>query len=289
MIESYPAEIQQVIISGSDGLSVSYVTDKGGVWHYHPEFEIMLNISCNGTRIVGDSIEIFDNYDLVLIPGNMPHCWNYYRYQDSLPPRHSVIAHFNRNIFGDTLLYQHEMSEVRELFDEAQWGISFSAGDARDASKFMEGMTSHSGIEKLIDFLNVLRILCNSKHRRKLCSEKYRIETDDSNEKEMAEAYNYIREYYRKPISLEEISRIAGMKPHSFSKVFKKHTGSGFVEFVNQVRTDRACYLLRESRAAIHDIAEECGFASLSNFNKQFRKIMGVSPRTYREQLTIKM
>lgn len=288
MIEYHPAEMPQIIKSSSDGLYAEYVSDRGGVWHYHPESEIMLNIKCNGTRIVGDSVEIFDNYDMVLIPGNMPHCWNYYRDEELQPSGHSIIVHFNRNIFGDSLIFQHEMSRVRELFDEAQRGISFSVEDAKMAQKFMEGMTSHTGIEKLIDFFNILKILCNSKRRRKLCSENYRIEGDERNEKEMAEAYNYIREYYRKPITLDEISKIAGMKPFSFSKLFKKHTGTGFVEYVNQVRTNRACYLLRESRAAINAIASECGFASLSNFNKQFRKIMGVSPRKYREQFSIK-
>ena len=74
------------------------------------------------------------------------------------------------------------------------------------------------------------------------------------------------------------------MSPFAFSRYFKKHSGAGFVEYVNQVRTNKACYLLRETEFQVQDIAAECGFASISNFNKQFRKSVGISPRDYRTQ-----
>lgn len=74
------------------------------------------------------------------------------------------------------------------------------------------------------------------------------------------------------------------MSPFAFSRYFKKNSGAGFVEYVNQVRTNKACYLLRETEYQVHDIAIDCGFASISNFNKQFRKTVGISPRDYRAQ-----
>jgi AraC-like DNA-binding protein len=74
------------------------------------------------------------------------------------------------------------------------------------------------------------------------------------------------------------------MSPFAFSRYFKKNSGAGFVEYVNQVRTNKACYLLRETDYQVHDIAIDCGFASISNFNKQFRKSVGISPSDYRTQ-----
>ena len=74
------------------------------------------------------------------------------------------------------------------------------------------------------------------------------------------------------------------MNPNSFSRYFKKNCGAGFVEYLNRVRTNKACYLLRETDYQIRDIASECGFSSISNFNKQFRKSEGVSPGFYRAQ-----
>jgi len=100
----------------------------------------------------------------------------------------------------------------------------------------------------------------------------------------MTDVYNYIREHYFKPISLEKISKVANMTPYSFSRHFKKNYGAGFIEYLNRVRSNKACYLLRETDYHIHDIAVECGFSSISNFNKQFRKSEGISPSEYKAQ-----
>jgi AraC-like DNA-binding protein len=100
----------------------------------------------------------------------------------------------------------------------------------------------------------------------------------------MTDVYNYVRENYSKPITLEKISRIAHMSPFAFSRYFKKNCGAGFIEYLNRVRMNKACHLLRETEYQVHDIAEQCGFSSTSNFNKQFRKIEGLAPRDYRAQ-----
>jgi AraC-like DNA-binding protein len=100
----------------------------------------------------------------------------------------------------------------------------------------------------------------------------------------MSDVYTYIRENYFKTIPLEKIAKIAKMSPFAFSRYFKKNCGAGFIEYLNRVRTNKACYLLRETEYPVHDIALECGFASISNFNKQFRKAEGISPRDFRAQ-----
>ncbi|MGQ9619481.1 MAG: helix-turn-helix domain-containing protein, partial [Bacteroidales bacterium] len=169
-------------------------------------------------------------------------------------------------------------------FFEAERGVAFSVQDAKNVEKFMTGMISHSGIEKIINFFQVLKIMCFSTTRRQLCTENYKIRLDTSANKRIAKVYNYIRENYNRHISLEDISKVAEMKPFSFSKYFKRNTGSGYIEYLNQVRANRACYLLRETVNTIHEIAKECGFSSVSNFNKQFKKILGISPTEYRAQ-----
>lgn len=100
----------------------------------------------------------------------------------------------------------------------------------------------------------------------------------------MTSVYNYIRENFTKPISLAKISKVARMSPFSFSRYFKKNCGAGFVEYLNSVRMNKACHLLRETDYQISDISTGCGFNTISNFNKLFRKIEGMSPRDYRAQ-----
>ena len=145
-------------------------------------------------------------------------------------------------------------------------------------------MLTHKGIEKMIDFFSVLKILASAEKRRQLCSENYKLSIDERGNKRMTDVYTFIRENFSRQITLKDISKIANMSPFAFSKYFKKNCGSGFIEYLNQVRTNKACYLLRETDFQVQDIAVDCGFMSISNFNKQFRKTVGISPREYRAQ-----
>jgi AraC-like DNA-binding protein len=278
------AELEKIEIDDRGGFIADYISDTGGIWHFHPEYELVLNVKSNGTRIVGDSVELFDHYDMVLIAGNIPHSWNYYRHDGSLPEKHGIMVHFRQSSIGDALLGQYEMICVRELLVQSERGIGFSTDDARKAEKFLVQMIANMGIDKMIDFFNVLRILCRSDKKMLLCSENYKQAYDERGNKKMADVYSYIRENYFKPISLEAISKIAHMSPIGFSRFFKQNCGAGFIEYVNRVRTNKACYLLRETEYQIRDIALECGFESISNFNKQFRKTEGISPRDYRSR-----
>lgn len=278
------AELEQISHDGSSGFIADYVADSGGLWHFHPEYELVLNIKSNGTRIIGDSVELFDRYDMVLIAGNIPHSWNYYKSDKCLPEKHGIILHFKRSSLGDSMLAQHEMRCVKELLFLAERGIGFSVEDAKKAEKYLMQMISNTGIEKMIAFFNVLNLMCISEKKVPLCSENYKQAYDERGNKTMADVYTYIRENYFKPITLDNISKIAKMSPFSFSRFFKKNCGACFVEYLNRVRTNKACYLLRETDYQVHDIAVECGFASISNFNKQFRKTEGISPRDYRAQ-----
>jgi len=276
------AELEKILYDDGGGFRASYINDSGGFWHFHPEYELVLNIKGNGTRIIGDSVELFDQHDMVLIAGNIPHCWNYYRTDCSLPENQGIVVNFKLSSLGEPLLSQHELHCLKELLTNAERCISFSVEDAKEAEKHFIRMTNNKGIDKMIDFFNIVKILCTSGKRGYLCSENYKLSFDERGNKKMNDVYSYIRENYFKPISLQKVAKVAKMNPIAFSRYFKKSSGGCFVEYLNKVRTNKACYLLRETEYHVHDIAMECGFASISNFNKQFRKAEGTSPREYR-------
>lgn len=279
------AELEKILYDDGGGFRAAYINDTGGMWHFHPEYELVLNIKGNGTRIIGDSVELFDQYDMVLIAGSIPHCWNYYRPDNSLPEKHGIILHFKLTSLGDPLLSQHELKSLKELLNEGERGIVFSIDDARKAEKYFIHMINSKGIDKMIGFFNIIKIMCLSEKKCTLCSENYKLVFDERGNKRMSDVYTYISENYFKPISLNKISKIARMNPIAFSRYFKNNCGAGFVEYLNRVRINKAGYLLRETEYQVNDIAIECGFASISNFNKQFRKNEGLSPREYRIQV----
>jgi AraC-like DNA-binding protein len=278
------AELEKINGGEEEGFRAVHLNDSGGFWHFHPEYELILNTKSYGTRIIGDNAELFDQWDMTLIAGNIPHCWNHYKADGKVPQNHGIAVHFCLSSLGENFLNQPELKDIKQLFSEAERGVAFSVEEAKKAEKHLEKMVNLNGLDKLIEFFMVLKILCSADKRRPLCSENYKIAFDERGNKKMADVYTYIRENYFRSISLEEISKIADMSPFSFSKYFKKSSGAGFVEYLNQVRTNKACYLLRETEAQVNEIAEDCGFGSISNFNKQFRKLVGISPSDYRIQ-----
>ncbi|MBM3420080.1 MAG: helix-turn-helix transcriptional regulator [Bacteroidetes bacterium] len=276
------AELEKIEFPGTTGFMASYLDDKGGIWQFHHEFELMLNLKSYGTRIIGDSVELFDRYDMTLIAGNIPHSWNHYLHEGGVPPGHGIVLHFSRASLGEGFIAQHEMNSLRELLEIASLGIAFSETDARKAEPFLDIMTRTSGMEKMAAFFSLMHILCSSGKKRQLCSENYKPAADNRGNPVISRVYEYIRQNYSKPLTINDLASVAEMKPGSFGKYFKRNCGTGVVEYVNQVRSNRACYLLRETDRHVYEIAIECGFQSISNFNKLFRKHNMVTPVEYR-------
>lgn len=96
-------------------------------------------------------------------------------------------------------------------------------------------------------------------------------------------AKQFIRENYSRPISLEEVSAVAGFNPTYFSTLFKKESGSNFVDYLSEIRMNRAKELLRETNLNIAVICEQVGYSDLKHFTKSFKKSTGIKPNEYRK------
>lgn len=96
------------------------------------------------------------------------------------------------------------------------------------------------------------------------------------------EAMQHVRERCADPLTLAGVAARYGMNPSYFSRLFHRHAGMPLVEFINRARIQRSCQLLKRSEASIVEIAVAVGYNNLSHFNRQFRVIMGQSPREYR-------
>ncbi len=276
-------EIISIRHDEGSGFRVEWLDNDSSFLHLHPEFEIVLNITGNGTRVAGDSVEIFDHYDLVMLGPNLTHLWNFHKNDGKETQEHAIICHFRRESLGEELLSQFEMMQVKKLLDDASRGIVFPAEAGKTAEVHMRKMLHDTGIKKMVCFFQLLDILCSYEKYEYLAGEKNAGENNKVDTR-LTDVCVFIRENFFRPLTVKEVSVVAKMSPHSFSRFFSHNTGSGFVDYVNQVRTNKACYLLRETEHQIMDIVFECGFATVSNFNKQFRKHSGMSARDYRAQ-----
>ncbi len=93
----------------------------------------------------------------------------------------------------------------------------------------------------------------------------------------------YITENYDKDISLDDVSRYLNLSPYYFSKLFKSETGTTFVEYLTNLRMERAQELLKDETLSIKEICASVGYADPNYFSRTFKKNVGVTPTVYRE------
>jgi len=276
-------EIISIRHDDGSGFRAAWMDNESSFLHLHPEFEVVLNISGNGTRVAGDSAEIFDRYDLVMYGPDLKHLWNFHRQDETDKDRHAIMVHFRRDSFGEDLLSQFELADLRRLLDESARGIAFPPETGEAAEEPMRRLLSETGIRKMVSLFKLLDILCSAPRYSTLSGERPEGGSIMADER-LTSVCSFVRDNFYRAIPVKEVAGVAKMSPHSFSRFFSRSTGSGFVDYVNQVRTNKACYLLRETDHQINEIVFECGFATVSNFNKQFRKHAGMSARDYRAQ-----
>lgn len=99
----------------------------------------------------------------------------------------------------------------------------------------------------------------------------------------MAEACLYISQNCAEPLTLDIVAHQLGISKSYFAHLFKDYTQMTFIEYLIRERINRAETLLWGPKKKILDIAIECGFSSISSFNRTFKKAKGISPTAFRE------
>ncbi len=251
------------------------------IWHYHTELELVVINESTGTRFVGDSIEKFEPGEVVLIGKNLPHMWlndeNYFQEgSDLIASGYSI--HFREDFVGHQFLELPPTEILGQLFKKAKRGIRFTNLNFPIAENIATLLTESNDFSKLLQLLQILYKLAKHDETNLLSSEGYRnTKIREGSDK----THEYIFKNFKKSISLSEVAAIAEMNPSAFSRYFKRVHRKTFSRYLIEIRIGYACKLLMENKVTISEVCYESGFNNISNFNKQFRKIKGMSPSEY--------
>jgi transcriptional regulator GlxA family with amidase domain len=94
----------------------------------------------------------------------------------------------------------------------------------------------------------------------------------------------FINGHFHRTVRLAEAAELVEMTETAFSRFFKTKTGVTFVDFLNDIRIGHASRMLIDTTTPIAEIAFDCGFTSISNFNRIFKKKKGSVPKDFREK-----
>ena len=89
---------------------------------------------------------------------------------------------------------------------------------------------------------------------------------------------------YSREISLDDVSRQVNISPYYFSKIFKEESGLNFIEYLTNIRIDKAKELLSETDMSIKEVCATCGYTDPNYFSRSFKKNVGVTPTEYKER-----
>lgn len=94
---------------------------------------------------------------------------------------------------------------------------------------------------------------------------------------------DYMEQNLAAPLYLDELARQACLSKYHFCRMFKKHLGVSPIQFILGLRVRQAAKLLRGAAVTISNVALRTGFSDLSEFNKQFKRVTGLTPSAYRK------
>jgi AraC-like DNA-binding protein len=254
--------------------------------HYHDEYELNLIINASGAkRIVGNSIEVIGDLELVLIAPNLPHAW--FTHECTSPKITEVTIQWHRDLLEDKFLKRNQLNFIRKMFELSAKGITFSENTKVAISKRILSLSKHTGFDSVIELLLILRELSTSREIQTISDSGFTNDLNLSyNSRRLDTVFQYLNNNYNKPITLKDVSKLVNMNEVSFSRFIKKRTGTSFIDSLNEIKLGHASRLLLDTTHSISEISYQCGFNNISNFNKIFKKKKGYTPSEFRQNFS---
>lgn len=155
-----------------------------------------------------------------------------------------------------------------------------------DEFKYAQQAIRYGAKEYLLKPVRATDIL---KCLEKLADEYYQKDEEENKQQErnqinsfVKSARDYVEEHYAEDISLQEVAERIGISAGYLSTMFAQNMDCKFVDYLNQVRIERACTYLEQNYFKTYEIAYRVGFRDEKYFSRVFKKMKGMSPKEYR-------
>ena len=250
--------------------------------HQHEEIQFCFIVEGEGTLIVGDTISYYKKGDVMVIGSHLPHV---FKSDYSLKMSRMLTLFFTKDAFGIDFFELKELQELQEFFKRSKHGYKVIDKEEQMKKLFLQ-LENSSKLNQFLILLELLKLSSTCDYKS-LSSFIYDKKYSDNEGRRMRSVFEYTMNHFNEDISLIAISEVANMTKNAFCKYFKKRTNKTYIQFLNELRIEHACKLLqRKNESSIAEIAEASGFSNISNFNRQFKSALGMTPLSYRKNNT---
>lgn len=249
-------------------------------WHQHIEHELILFTEGEGLIFMGSYVGEFKPGDVFMIGSNLPHT-----FQKATPGLivNAMVIQFRSDFMGSDWLTIPEAKPIQRLLETAAYGLQLSTETSKILAPQMCTLADAHGFSRLAGLMQCLAVTAADKQAIKLSAINLRSIPEKKRER-IDRIFQYTMDNFQETITLEAMAEFAGMSVPAFCSYFKKCAKKTFVQFLNEVRVGYATGQLIDTQKSIAHICYESGYNSLTNFNRQFRKLKLMKPSDYRKR-----
>lgn len=237
-----------------------------------------------GTIIAGDHVGRFSAGSLFLIGSSQPHVFRndelYYKPRSKLRVQ-AISIYFDEQYAGESFWQLEELRRVHQFLLQAGTGYRVQGKTQAQLTPLIRELKSLKGINKLILFFQLLKVLAESRELHPLSITRHTANFTASEGKRMNDILQFTFNQSHRKIKIEEVAAVANLSAEAFCRYFKVRTRKTYTNFLNEVRISNACKMLIEKENNIQEICYDTGFANLSHFNRTFKKVTGKTPSSY--------
>jgi len=261
-----------------------------GIYHAHEFVELTYVAQGSGYHMIGDKEYRVSKGDFFIIKRNIGHLFykdvtsELVNYNLMFKPAFfdSMLTDFNdfnslafsylfRNLCQDIIIQEdlclnvHEQIEFEYLINQI----------------YSEYQTKQQGYLSMIRGYMILLVTKLFRYAQKYAN-VHQGDFKDSNI--IQHLKMYLQDSYAQTINLNELAQKSFYSKNYLCTIFKETTGMTILQYIQNIRIKEACKLIEDSDKPIKDVMSEVGFPDHKAFNKSFKKIMGVSPKAYRDR-----
>lgn len=263
------------------------------IMHKHDFIEIAYVISGSGVHIVGENRYETSRGDLFVINSDMPHGFFPKEggvgppvvYNCVFMPQFLDLSLFSANHFTDVL----SSFLFKSLFPDdftPQPDLRLGGAEFSEIGDLFEKMYSEYK-QMNMGYVDILRA-----YLIELIIKIFRYMDKSSGAKPaqkkqelISRAIAYMKLNYDSDITLSDLAMQSFISKNYFSRLFKQVTGTNFSDYIQYLRIDQACTLLKTTDMKVTDISSQVGFSDVKFFYEVFKKITGKTPGDFRKRM----
>lgn len=140
-------------------------------------------------------------------------------------------------------------------------------------------LSKENNMEEIKDFVNIRCGECATDVKRSLSNLENPI---------VEKACKYIVENISKDLSLEQVAQIVSVSPYYLSKLFKEEKKQNFINYLTDLRIEKACRMLSDSFSSVKEVSAAVGYNDQNYFSRLFKNNVGMSPTEYKDSINHK-